>query len=43
MKKNKYKSKGKINGIDVTKDTFTVRGGIALLFVKYLSNLEIYT
>ena len=41
MKKNVFKSKCKINDIGVTDDTLTGRGGMAL-FVKYLSNVEIY-
>ena len=41
MKKNVFKSKCKINDIDVTDDTLTGRGGMAL-FVKYLSSVEIY-
>ncbi len=41
MKKNGYKSKCKINKIEVTNDTLTGRGGMAL-FVKYLSSVEIY-
>ncbi len=42
MKKNVFKSKSKINDIGVTNDTLTGRGGMAL-FVKYLSNVEIYS
>lgn len=41
MNKNGYKSKCKINKIDVTNDTLTGRGGMAL-FVRYLSSVEIY-
>ncbi len=41
MNKNKLKSKYKINKIDVTNDTLTGRGGMAV-FVRYLSNVEIY-
>ena len=41
MNKNGFKSKYKINKIGVTNDTLTGRGGMAL-FVRYLSNVEIY-
>ncbi len=41
MNKNAFKSKCKINKIDVTNDKLTGRGGMAL-FAKYLSNVETY-
>ena len=41
MNKTRYKSKYKINKIDVTNDTLTGRGGMAV-FAKYLNNVEIY-
>ena len=42
MKQIKFKSKCKIGAVDVTEDTLTGRGGIAL-FVRYLSQVNIYT
>ena len=42
MKKITFKSKCKINKVDVTEDTLTGRGGMAL-FVRYLSQVNIYT
>ncbi len=41
MKQKKFKSKEKITKIDVTGDTMTGRGGLAL-FVRYLSSVNIY-
>lgn len=41
MNKNEFKSKCKIKKVGITNDTLTSRGGMAL-FVKYLSNVEIY-
>ncbi len=41
IKQNKFKSKEKITKIDVTGDTLTGRGGLAL-FVRYLSGINIY-
>ena len=42
MKQIKFKSKGKINKVEVTEDTLTGRGGLAL-FVRYLSKIDIYS
>ena len=42
MKQIKFKSKCKISKVDVTEDTLTGRGGLAL-FVRYLSQVNIYT
>jgi len=42
MKQIKIKSKGKINKVEVTEDTLTGRGGLAL-FVRYLSRIDIYS
>ena len=41
MKQIKFKSKCKISKVDVTEDTLTGRGGMAL-FVRYLSQVNIY-
>jgi hypothetical protein len=41
MKQITFKSKCKINKVDVTEDTLTGRGGMAL-FVRYLSQVNIY-
>ncbi len=41
MKQLKFKSKCKIGKVDVTGDTLTGRGGMAL-FVRYLSQVNIY-
>jgi hypothetical protein len=41
MKQLKFKSKCKISKVDVTEDTLTGRGGVAL-FVRYLSQVNIY-
>ncbi len=41
MKQKEFKSKGKISKIEVTGDTLTGRGGLAL-FVRYLSSIHIY-
>jgi hypothetical protein len=41
MKQNKFKSKEKITKVEVTGDTLTGRGGLAL-FVRYLSSINIY-
>ncbi len=41
MKQRGIKIKGKITKIDVTTDTLTGRGGMAL-FVCYLSGIKIY-
>jgi hypothetical protein len=41
MKQIKFKSKCKISKVDVTEDTLTGRGGLAL-FVRYLSQVNIY-
>jgi hypothetical protein len=41
MKQIRFKSKSKIDKVDVTEDTLTGRGGMAL-FVRYLSNVNIY-
>ena len=41
MKQITFKSKCKINKVDVTEDTLTGRGGLAL-FVRYLSQVNIY-
>jgi len=41
MKQIAFKSKCKINAVDVTEDTLTGRGGKALL-VRYLSQVNIY-
>jgi hypothetical protein len=41
MKQNKCKSKEKITKVEVTGDTLTGRGGLAL-FVRYLSSINIY-
>jgi len=41
MKQNEFKSKWRINKVDVTEDTLTGRGGLAL-FVRYLSQINIY-
>ncbi len=41
MKQKEFKSKGKISRIEVTGDTLTGRGGLAL-FVRYLSSINIY-
>jgi len=42
MSQIKFKSKCKISKVDVTKDTLTGRGGLAL-FVRYLGQVNIYT
>ena len=42
MKQNSFKSKGRISKVEVTDDTLTGRGGLAL-FVRYLSNINIYS
>lgn len=42
MKQNEFKSKGRINKVDLTEDTLTGRGGLAL-FVRYLSSIDIYS
>jgi hypothetical protein len=42
MKQITFKSKCKIKKVDVTEDTLTGRGGMAL-FVRYLSQVNIYT
>lgn len=42
MKQNGFKSKCKISKVEVTEDTLTGRGGLAL-FVRYLSQINIYT
>lgn len=41
MKQNSFKSKGRISKVEVTDNTLTGRGGLAL-FVRYLSTVEIY-
>jgi len=41
MKQIVFRSKRKINAVDVTEDTLTGRGGLAL-FVRYLSQVNIY-
>ncbi len=41
MKRFEFKSKCKISKVDVTEDTLTGRGGVAL-FVRYLSQVNIY-
>ncbi len=41
MKQLEFKSKCKISKVDVTEDTLTGRGGVAL-FVRYLSQVNIY-
>jgi len=41
MKQIKFKSKCKISKVDVTEDTLTGRGGVAL-FVRYLSQVNLY-
>ncbi len=41
MRQKRFKSKEKITGIDVTGDTLTGRGGMAI-FVRYLSSINIY-
>jgi hypothetical protein len=41
MRQIKFKSKCKISKVDVTEDTLTGRGGVAL-FVRYLSQVSIY-
>ena len=41
MKQIAFRSKCKINAVDVTEDTLTGRGGLAL-FVRYLSQVNIY-
>jgi hypothetical protein len=41
MKQIGFKSKCKIGMVDVTEDTLTGRGGLAL-FVRYLSQVNIY-
>jgi hypothetical protein len=41
MKQMKFRSKRKISKVDVTTDTLTGRGGVAL-FVRYLSQVNIY-
>jgi Transposase DDE domain group 1 len=41
MKQIAFRSKWKINAVDVTEDTLTGRGGLAL-FVRYLSQVNIY-
>jgi len=41
MKQIAFRSKYKINAVDVTEDTLTGRGGLAL-FVRYLSQVNIY-
>ena len=41
MKQLKFKSKCKISKVDVTEDTLTGRGGVAL-FVRYLDQVNIY-
>jgi hypothetical protein len=41
MEQLKFKSKCKISKVDVTEDTLTGRGGVAL-FVRYLSQVNIY-
>jgi hypothetical protein len=41
MEQNLFKSKCKISKVDVTEDTLTGRGGMAL-FVRYLSKVNIY-
>lgn len=41
MKQDVFKSKCKINKVDVTDDTLTGRGGLAL-FVRYLTSINIY-
>ena len=41
MVQNSFKSKGKISKVEVTDDTLTGRGGLAL-FVRYLSRINIY-
>ncbi len=41
MKQGDSKSKNRINKIEVTKDTLTGRGGMAL-FVRYVSGIKIY-
>jgi len=42
MSQIKFKSKCKISKVDVTEDTLTGRGGLAL-FVRYLGQVNIYT
>ena len=42
MKQNLFKGKCKITRVDVTDDTITGRGGLAL-FVRYLSNINTYS
>ena len=41
MKQIAFRSKCKINTVEVTEDTLTGRGGMAL-FVRYLSKVNIY-
>lgn len=41
MRQNEWKGKSKISRVDVTNDTLTGRGGLAL-FVRYLSSVNIY-
>ena len=41
MEQITFKSKCKINKVDVTEDTLTGRGGMAV-FVRYLSQVNIY-
>ncbi len=41
MKQREYKSKEKITKVEVTTDTMTGRGGMAL-FVRYLFSINIY-
>jgi hypothetical protein len=41
MEQIRFKSKCKINAVDVTEDTLTGRGGLAL-FVRYMSQINIY-
>ncbi len=41
MKQKRFKSKEKITKVEVTGDTITGRGGLAL-FVRYLSSINIY-
>lgn len=42
MKQITYKSKCKISKVEVTEDTLTGRGGMAL-FVRHLSRIDIYS
>ena len=42
MKQINFKSKCKINKVEVTEDTLTGRGGL-VLFVRYLTNINIYS